>query len=271
VHSATLKTEDRSICQGGSYTLPNGLPVSTSGTYSSNFISVNGCDSIILTTLTVVQSTSSNQEVTICSDQQHQLPNGTQVSLAGNYTTILQNTIGCDSIISTKVNVVTKPALNLGKDTVLCGDASLLIDITTPNAAYLWNDMSTDAVKIIQAPGLYIAQLTLSPCSPVIDSIRINVCDCQVFLPNAFSPNGDGQNDSFKPVFKCYTDPENYIFKIYNRWGQELFSTSILNDGWDGQYKQVHQNSDTYMYFVRYVNPISKQEVLKKGDLTLLR
>lgn len=67
------------------------------------------------------------------------------------------------------------------------------------------------------------------------DSIRVSVVDCSygVEMPNVFTPNGDGSNDLFRPV--TLQGVSSISFRIYNRWGQELFQTNQLEAGWDGR------------------------------------
>lgn len=84
-----------------------------------------------------------------------------------------------------------------------------------------------------------------------------------VFIPNAFAPNGI--NKVWKPVFQ-FPNTEDYHLWIYNRWGQVIFETTSINEGWNGD----NQPQDVYVYFIRYKN--SKGEYLElKGSITLLR
>lgn len=87
-------------------------------------------------------------------------------------------------------------------------------------------------------------------------------------LPTAFSPNGDGRNDVFS--LKNMNFQRVIEFKVYNRWGQEVFSTTDNKQGWDGTYKGVPQQTGVYNYIIRVVIPDGKQRVYK-GDVTLLR
>ncbi len=87
-----------------------------------------------------------------------------------------------------------------------------------------------------------------------------------VFFPNAFTPNGDGKNDEFKPV------SNNIVFKafiIYDRWGTEVFNNNTGLWGWDGKLKGVELPSAVYYYYFKY--SIKGKEEIKKGDVTLLR
>jgi gliding motility-associated-like protein len=70
----------------------------------------------------------------------------------------------------------------------------------------------------------------------------------KLFMPNAFTPNNDGLNDLFKPIF---TGPATkFDFKIFNRWGQLVFQTSTVGKGWDGTFKFRAQPKDVYVYYI---------------------
>jgi gliding motility-associated-like protein len=88
-----------------------------------------------------------------------------------------------------------------------------------------------------------------------------------VFVPNAFTPNGDGKNDVFQVI------GGNVKFEkmnIYNHFGQLVFTTNDISVGWDGNYKGNYCEIGTYYYLIQYVDIDSKTNVLK-GDVTLLR
>ncbi len=92
------------------------------------------------------------------------------------------------------------------------------------------------------------------------------------FVPNAFTPNGDGDNDFFKPIVNSL---ENYAFSIYSRWGQLIFKTTNLGEGWDGR----TPNGDdagvgVYVWEISHtVNTAegSLQEVQQRGTVNLIR
>ncbi len=80
------------------------------------------------------------------------------------------------------------------------------------------------------------------------DEVKYDNC-CKVFIPNAFTPNGDGKNDYAKILFKG--DLKLTVFMIYDRFGREMFRTSDINAGWDGKRNGVVQDLDTYNYYVK--------------------
>ncbi|WP_161596637.1 PKD domain-containing protein [Chitinophaga vietnamensis] len=89
-----------------------------------------------------------------------------------------------------------------------------------------------------------------------------------IYVPNAFSPNGDGLNDRFRfiPVgIKQYK-----FFRVFNRWGQEMFSSVDFKTGWDGTYKGVPAPADTYIWILQGTD-FNGREIMKKGTVTLIR
>lgn len=98
--------------------------------------------------------------------------------------------------------------------------------------------------------------------------IHADAC-CDVLVPNAFSPNGDGINDVFKAVSLGH--PQNYRIEIYNRWGQLVFVAYDINKAWDGTYSN-QQKADAGTYFYQISGTCFDGTPLQlKGDLTLIR
>ncbi|MDF9795851.1 gliding motility-associated-like protein [Catalinimonas alkaloidigena] len=88
----------------------------------------------------------------------------------------------------------------------------------------------------------------------------------RVFFPNAFTPNGDGLNDIF--VYKAEL-LETVQFQVYNRWGELLFSTTDIGEGWDGTYKGGLAPQGTYMYVLQVVDQLGNA-FSRSGNFTLL-
>ncbi|MBU3714812.1 MAG: PKD domain-containing protein [Ferruginibacter sp.] len=87
------------------------------------------------------------------------------------------------------------------------------------------------------------------------------------YIPNAFSPNGDGLNDVIKPVALGIKSLDR--FNIYNRWGQMIYSTRQIGSGWDGKYKGALQETGTYVWYIKGTDYTNKQ-IEKKGTLILI-
>ncbi len=89
-----------------------------------------------------------------------------------------------------------------------------------------------------------------------------------VFIPTAFSPNGDGNNDM---VYVHGLDPlQSFEFIVYNRWGQVVFNTTSMSNGWDGTTDGKQNPSDVYAYMIKVTNPDGTTES-RSGNITLMR
>ena len=103
-------------------------------------------------------------------------------------------------------------------------------------------------------------------CSTDVVTAIITLEECmKLFIPNAFSPNGDGTND----YFRVYGNVDYFFMKIYNRWGENIFTTRTIDFKWDGSYKGVPCPMEVYVYFI-----IAEKEgktIKYKGDITLIR
>jgi len=110
-----------------------------------------------------------------------------------------------------------------------------------------------------------------SVCQKTFSQI-VDVGGTDDHFPNAFTPNGDGVNDRFRPLLAC--PPETMTFEVYNRWGQKVFATSDpKSSGWDGTLDGQPAPGDVYAWRVEYeiVRGGERQGLAEKGDVTLLR
>jgi gliding motility-associated-like protein len=91
-------------------------------------------------------------------------------------------------------------------------------------------------------------------------------------MPNAFTPNGDGINETFGPDFKC-DNPKYLLMRIFNRWGEKVYETNDLNGQWDGRYKNTMQPPGVYVYYVEFVGMQNNEEKTYKmmGSVTIIR
>lgn len=93
---------------------------------------------------------------------------------------------------------------------------------------------------------------------------------CKVFIPDAFTPNGDGMNDKAKILFKGDFTLEK--FTIFNRFGQKVFETNMLNEGWDGKFNGQMQDLGTFNYYIKGIcGNGGTKEVEFKGNITLIK
>lgn len=92
---------------------------------------------------------------------------------------------------------------------------------------------------------------------------------CEVNMPNAFTPNGDGKNDVYRVIH--YGLIEIKSFDIFDRWGNKIFHTTQSEDGWDGSFQNVDSEIGTYYYLLTYYCQFNNKLMMKKGDITLVR
>jgi len=93
--------------------------------------------------------------------------------------------------------------------------------------------------------------------------------NCFIAVPTAFTPNGDGLNDFLSP--NNALKAENLQFNVYNRWGQLVFASRDWRLRWDGRIGGIQQGSGVYVWFLSYTHRDTKQKILQKGTVTLIR
>lgn len=167
---------------------------------------------------------------------------------------------------------------DLGNDTTICPGDSIALGIGQQGAEYAWNTgQISDTIYTLQSDLNYVVTITLGQCQ-AISSIRVAlsdlVCpsiDCDVYFDNVFTPNNDGINDFWRLTSDC--DIYSFDLKIFNRWGQEVFTSSNINFGWDGYVNGELAPSGTYFFTLDYRDQVvvnaDRNDV--KGVLTLIR
>lgn len=206
------------------------------GTYTDTLLSVQGCDSILTVDLTRLTRSRAVQNMNACGPVQS--PSGRYSwDSSGIYFDTLVNSVGCDSIITTRLNI-DYLSVNLGNDRRLCGDDIARLEVTKkPGERFLWSDGSTGKSILVEKSGRYWLEVKKGDCT-ASDSVNIvidyeDTCGCQFFVPNSFTPdNTDGLNDFFKVTTTCQTT--FYTLKVFDRWGAMVFYSDDPQQGWDG-------------------------------------
>lgn len=166
-------------------------------------------------------------------------------------------------------------SFSLGKDTTLCSGETLLLNATMPYSTYQWQDGSTNPIFTVNKEETYWVTIT-DRCNSIKDTIKVKykncnnngTSNCNIQLPNAFTPNNDGKNDKFPPLYNCnFLD---YDLKIFNRWGELTFQSNSPTKLWDGRYKGTLQATGVYIYILRY-RLDSGDKKTKSGTVTLIR
>jgi gliding motility-associated-like protein len=196
-------------------------------------------------------------------------------SSANNYivTAIIYKSCHLDTA-KMEVSIEPDPIIKLPptiKDTTVCFGNILQMNIVTPNATgYLWSDGFNGVIREINRPGSYRVK-AYNACSEdqKTFTVKIEKCPCDFFVPNAFTPNGDGINDEFKPIAKCVG--KNYRFKLFNRYGNLIFETNELNKAWNGKFNNSLSPSGVYVWTLEFRNPNDNQLNIRRGTVILIR
>jgi gliding motility-associated-like protein len=205
-----------------------------------------------------------------------QNPSNICFSGAGTFTIeqIVSNSSGADTITSTIV-VNATPIIDAGNDvTVDLGQSTTLTAIGT-NGTYTWAPFTWLTCEVCQST-VSTPDETITYTVTVVDS---NGCvatdditvivdyDNVVWVPNIFSPNGDGNNDVLYVRGKGVA---SFQFVVYDRWGEKVFETTDLDTGWDGTFRGKKMNKAVFVYYLKgFFNDGS--EFNQKGDVTLIR
>lgn len=196
-----------------------------------------------------------------------------------HYKAVVTDENGCRSVQEITVHVMPPPLVSripLQDTSIFIGESvGLTVFSDNPAATYSWS------------PGYRISCLTCSrpvvnpeenvtyrvkiddECYTVTELFPVEVIiDFYIEAPDAFTPNGDGNNDVF--MLETRNIREIREFRIFNRWGNLVFETNRLDEGWDGTVKGKLQNMDSYAYYIRAVTTHG-YETEKRGSLMLLK
>lgn len=169
------------------------------------------------------------------------------------YSVLAADALGCISKDTIEIkNAYPAPAVFLPADTAICATDPFTIHPVQSFSAYRWSTGASTESITVQIPGTYRLQVEDDHWCAGLDSIRIVAKDCgdRFFVPNAFTPNNDGVNDSFKPLISGRVS--DYEFSVYNLYGQMVFSSRRPGEGWNGKYRNRFQNAGTYIWISRY-------------------
>jgi gliding motility-associated-like protein len=299
-------TPDTAICPGGSVTLrvePDGgavkwsdntvatsISVTRPGTYWVT-VSKNGC--VVGDTVKVGNKANINFDLgpdkDICAgglvvlDATHAdvisylWNDGTtnpvkEVSTPGKYiVTVLDRFCNLTMTDSVKVTVAGIEPFSLGNDTTICiGQTLTLAPEAGSGNSIRWQDGSSSPTFVVRTAGYYTVTIS-NECGSMSDDITVTYKECEgkPQFPNAFTPNGDGKNDSFKP--HVTGTMFEYDLRIYNRWGEQIFKSNNASIGWDGRYHGTLVDVGTYVWMLSYKRVLGGPVNVVKGEVTVVR
>ena len=269
-----------SFCEGKEITVGTHT-YKTTGTYTDLFTNQFGCDSTLISKVQVWPVTNDTLPISFCRGLSYTLGTHTYTQ-NGDYIYSLTNQFGCDSIVTVRVTTMpayvqleTEPSGKLYKGE----NFRLIAHLLNSNDKILsWRP--SDGIQSTQGANAYPYpidsntwyQITTKSQEGCIatDSIQVIILEHEkLFVPNVFTPNGDGNNELFLIINNSGISQYEY-FRIYNRWGQLVFETKDPKLGWDGTINGTPAPTDVYVWMVQYVND-KKERLNEQGNLTLLR
>ena len=201
-------------------------------------------------------------------------------SVTTTYSLTVSNACGSDSAflqVSVFPYIISQFSFTIFDDT--CGFPIIEFTNNSINSnSWIWNfgdgNSSTlqHPIHSYSSPGTYDVLLIANNSDGCSDSsqltVTIEAVPTPLFIPNAFSPNGDNENDFF--ILQRTECLKKVSLIVYNRWGEKIFKTTHQNEGWDGTQNGKKENSGVYTYYLE-ATLISGEVMRRKGNVTLLR
>jgi gliding motility-associated-like protein len=351
VFPAYTNTSNFSVCNGDSFTFADGSTqnnITSPISYTSTLVSADGCDSLVTENIVVNPTYNQNQTINQCPGLGFTFPDGTVMNNINTNTTHVSNlstTNGCDSIITTNINVYSVPPMDITFGPSGCPNLPMLMTNNTPGNDCYWeitgpttqqtytgcgsvvdtfytagqydvtltmvsNDgcpMDTTISNAFEVYPVPISLFTWDPNEGTITNNTINFTNTSIggssniwdfgdsttstafsdshsysdsgsynvsltvtnsygctdtsygtviinqeffiFVPNSFTPDGDGFNNVFNPIVSGH-NPDRYTLYIFDRWGELIFESHDSNYGWDGFYRGIMSKTDVYVWKV---------------------
>jgi len=297
---------DTSLCTGDSilldagagfqgYSWNNGatgetIHASQVGAYVVKALSPNGCyasDTLQIVQLYSVPVVSLNPLKWLCEDSSRILDAGKgyssyvwqdgsaastlQVSTKGAYWVHVTDNNGCTGGDTVAITAIfPNPVGFLVADTVICNGYPGIIAAKPGFSVYNWSSgETTNAITVRQAGDLTLTVTDGHGCSGIQDiAIGTRQCLLGIYFPSAFTPDGNGANDIYRPY--VLGNMLRYHLQIFNRWGELVFATDDYSRGWNGSFKGNMQPGGTFVWMCQY--QFSGEAVkMEKGTLLMVR
>jgi gliding motility-associated-like protein len=195
-----------------------------------------------------------------------------RVESSGNYW-IRVNNGGCMQYDTISVKFIPGSVPNFNGEVTFClSEENKMLSIKpAANAKILWSTGSVYPSIKVTKEGTYWVKTENKNCGEQIDSVsvKLKACDCEMLIPNSFTPNEDNKNDYFFPVVQCeYTF---YTMTITDKWGNIVFFTNNVNGKWDGRFKGNLCPEEVYVYRIESIEKGSDKKLPRMGKVSLFR
>ncbi|UPK70086.1 lectin-like domain-containing protein [Chitinophaga filiformis] len=188
------------------------------------------------------------------------------------------STDGCFSDTSKVTVIVTDINLFAGNDTIVARNQPLQLNARTNGSGlqFRWSPATgltdpgiADPLAYLQQDQVYQLTVTSAEGCIEIDTLNVKVyAGPEFYIPTAFSPNNDGRNDVFRAISPGVSALD--FFRVWNRWGQEVFSTHSLTASWDGTFKGIPMPAGTYVWMIQGTD-YKGRLFNRKGTVTIVR
>ena len=284
---------------GGASSAATGL---SAGTYTATITDANGCKNT--QTVTITQPTPIVSSAT-ATPSGCAVSNGTAAATAsgatspytynwspsggnnaaatglapGNYTVTVSDANGCTSTATATVASTGGPTASAASNvTILPGNSTTLS--AGGGGTYLWSEGSVTQVITVSPTVTTIYCVTVTDANNCTDTACVTVyiepvdncgfADEQLFVPDAFSPNGDTRNDLLGIYCPDITCIQDFVFVVYDRWGEKVFEATSIVSTWDGAYRGKVMNTAVFVYYMKAVL-LSGREIVRHGNVSLIR
>ncbi len=200
------------------------------------------------------------------------------------YVLTISDTFYCEKSVTDTVlvQVIPLPVVDAGNDTIaVVGQPLQLAAVANEEAAFQWspgagfydNNVYDPVITIRNATPdsltFYVTAKTAQGCLAT-DSVRVKIYKSipDMFIPSAFTPDGDGRNDIFRPINAGIAKLS--FFRVYSRLGELMFETTKDGEGWDGVYKGERQPAGTYVFAAEGTDYTGRR-IVKRGTVVLIR
>jgi gliding motility-associated-like protein len=244
--------------------------LSASGTYLDTLTAVNGCDSIVTLNLTVLPNPTTTLNESICAGNSYTF-NNQVLTTSGVYSVTLLAANGCDSVVTLNLTVNPVPIANAGENVAIEWGESTTLN-GSGGSQYTWTPAFTLSNANVANPVTnntetitYSLIVTENGCTSLPAFVTVQIIPFRI--PNGFTPNGDGVNDTWEiPSIKRFPQAE---IEVYNRYGQRVFkSDKGYTKQWDGK----NENGEVLPFGTYYYsfNPNDGGEK-RSGWITILK
>lgn len=188
----------------------------------------------------------------------------------GKYFVQVKDICGFTSSDTAFVFFYPKPVSFLPSSVSFCSGGLAELKSSLDFRQYVWSNQAATPLIEVRAPGMYWLQVVDENNCIQRDTVVVSQKECgkRFYVPNSFTPNGDGWNETFRPVL--YDHTRQYRFSIYDRWGHLVFATSEPGKGWDGRRNGKTQDPNVFLWTCTYQfagEPVH----FEKGTVVLLK